>query len=91
MPGKALYSVGDAARLLEVSPSTLRSWERRYGFPRPIRTSGGHRRYPAEMVGVLGHALRAKSPGIRHPSGVIERLVDDLDRIARTDPPHEQR
>jgi DNA-binding transcriptional MerR regulator len=31
--------------MLGVSPNTLRSWERRYGFPRPQRTAGGHRQY----------------------------------------------
>ena len=34
-----------AAGMLGVSPNTLRSWERRYGFPRPRRTPGGHRQY----------------------------------------------
>jgi MerR family transcriptional regulator, light-induced transcriptional regulator len=31
--------------MLGVSPNTLRSWERRYGFPRPGRSPGGHRQY----------------------------------------------
>jgi DNA-binding transcriptional MerR regulator len=31
--------------MLGVSPNTLRSWERRYGFPRPLRSPGGHRQY----------------------------------------------
>jgi DNA-binding transcriptional MerR regulator len=31
--------------MLGVSPNTLRSWERRYGFPRPRRSPGGHRQY----------------------------------------------
>jgi DNA-binding transcriptional MerR regulator len=31
--------------MLGVSPNTLRSWERRYGFPRPQRSAGGHRQY----------------------------------------------
>ncbi len=34
-----------AAVMLGVSPNTLRSWERRYGFPRPDRSAGGHRQY----------------------------------------------
>jgi DNA-binding transcriptional MerR regulator len=34
-----------AATMLDVSPNTLRSWERRYGFPRPERSAGGHRLY----------------------------------------------
>ncbi len=31
--------------MLGVSPNTLRSWERRYGFPCPRRSPGGHRQY----------------------------------------------
>src|ERR1700741_2618892 len=34
-----------AAVMLGVSPNTLRSWERRYGFPKPLRSAGGHRQY----------------------------------------------
>ncbi len=34
-----------AAVMLGVSPNTLRSWERRYSFPRPQRSPGGHRQY----------------------------------------------
>jgi MerR family transcriptional regulator, light-induced transcriptional regulator len=34
-----------AALMLGVSPNTLRSWERRYGFPQPHRSPGGHRQY----------------------------------------------
>ena len=39
-----------AAAMLGVSPNTLRSWERRFGFPEPRRTAGGHRQFDlAEM------------------------------------------
>lgn len=31
--------------MLGVSPNTLRSWERRYNFPSPVRSAGGHRQY----------------------------------------------
>lgn len=44
-----------AAAMLGVSPNTLRSWERRFGFPEPNRTSGGHRQYELAEV----EALRA--------------------------------
>ena len=35
----------EVARLVGVPATTIRSWERRYGWPRPARTMGGHRRY----------------------------------------------
>jgi DNA-binding transcriptional MerR regulator len=46
-----------AAVMLGVSPSTLRSWERRYGFPVPNRTAGGHRQYPLPQIEALRSAL----------------------------------
>lgn len=42
-----------AAAMLGVSPNTLRSWERRYGFPRPERTPGGHRQYDQAEIDAL--------------------------------------
>ena len=46
-----------AAELLGVSPNTLRSWERRFGYPAPERTSGGHRQYDLGDLEALRRAL----------------------------------
>jgi DNA-binding transcriptional MerR regulator len=46
-----------AAVMLGVSPNTLRSWERRYDFPRPLRSPGGHRQYALAEIESLRHAL----------------------------------
>ncbi len=35
----------EAALLLNVSPNTLRAWERRFGYPKPQRSAGRHRMY----------------------------------------------
>ena len=44
-------SIGELARRTDVPVPTLRSWEDRYGFPRPRRLASGHRRYdPAEAA-----------------------------------------
>jgi MerR family transcriptional regulator, light-induced transcriptional regulator len=55
MPG---IRTSAAADLLGVSPSTLRSWERRLGYPRPRRTPGNHRQYDLAEVETLREALR---------------------------------
>lgn len=47
-----------AAELLGVTPSTLRSWERRLGYPQPQRTNGNHRQYDLEQLESLREALR---------------------------------
>src|SRR3954447_6767043 len=46
-----------AAELLGVSPNTLRSWERRFGYPAPRRSAGGHRQYELEELEALRRAL----------------------------------
>ncbi len=45
--------------MLGVSPSTLRAWERRFGFPAPRRSPGGHRQYDLADVEALRHGLQA--------------------------------
>src|SRR3712207_7076983 len=79
-----------AAELLGVSPNTLRSWERRFGYPTPRRTSGGHRQYELGELEALRRALlethnissaiqvaqqRGEGPGSAH------RLLEALDRF----------
>ena len=43
--------------MLGVSPNTLRSWERRYGFPQPHRSPGGHRQFALAEIEALRLAL----------------------------------
>src|ERR1700709_1452024 len=46
-----------AAAMLGVSPNTLRSWERRFGFPAPRRTQGGHRQFELGEIEALRSAF----------------------------------
>jgi DNA-binding transcriptional MerR regulator len=46
-----------AAAMLGVSPSTLRSWERRLGYPSPRRSEGGHRRFELAEIQALKQAF----------------------------------
>jgi MerR family transcriptional regulator, light-induced transcriptional regulator len=48
----------EAAALLNITPSTLRAWEQRFGFPVPQRSPGGHRAYAHAEVAALQAALR---------------------------------
>jgi DNA-binding transcriptional MerR regulator len=45
-----------AAALLGVSPNTLRSWEGRFGYPKPRRTEGGHRQFDLAEIESLRQA-----------------------------------
>ena len=46
-----------AAAMLGVSPNTLRSWERRFGYPAPRRTQGGHRQFDLTEIEALRQAF----------------------------------
>src|SRR5439155_11199896 len=48
----------EAAALLNVSPNTLRAWERRFGFPKPKRSQGRHRLFTHGEVAALRDALQ---------------------------------
>jgi MerR family transcriptional regulator, light-induced transcriptional regulator len=56
-----------AAAMLGVSPNTLRSWERRFGFPEPRRTAGGHRQFELGEI----EALRAAFEQTHNVSSAI--------------------
>jgi DNA-binding transcriptional MerR regulator len=43
--------------MLGVSPNTLRSWERRFGYPMPRRTAGGHRQFDLAEIEALRQAF----------------------------------
>ena len=46
-----------AAAMLGVSPNTLRSWERRLGYPSPRRSEGGHRQFELAEIEALRQAI----------------------------------
>ena len=51
----------EVARLAGVSPDTIRLYERRGLLPRPRRTAGGYRQYPADTVERVKLVRRALS------------------------------
>jgi DNA-binding transcriptional MerR regulator len=74
--------------MLGVSPNTLRSWERRFGFPTPRRTAGGHRQFDVRELEALRQAFeqthnvssavrlaRERGPGPASPRRLRSALV----------------
>ena len=72
-PAAGLTITGVAART-GVSAPALRAWEQRYGFPRPVRLPGGHRRYPETEV-VRIEAVVAERAAGRSLEAAIARAV----------------
>lgn len=54
-----LYTIGEVAAMLGVSPHTIRAWERRHGLVHPARTPSRQRRYRGEDVELLRNVKRA--------------------------------
>ena len=76
-----MLSIGALSRATGVPVETLRTWERRYGFPAPIgRIDSGHRRYPIECVERLRLVVRAL--GLGHKPSIVlpssPRALHDL-------------
>ena len=59
MTNQDLYTIGEVAAILGVSPHTIRAWERRHGIVKPLRTQTMQRRYRAEDVEFLREVKRA--------------------------------
>lgn len=62
---EAPLSIGGLSRATGVAVETLRTWERRYGFPAPVRTPSGHRRYTLETAERLRRVQAAIARGHR--------------------------
>ncbi len=64
MEGPTL-SIGALSKTTGIPAETLRTWERRYGFPQPKRSPGGHRIYSAEIIDELKLIRDALQQGYR--------------------------
>jgi MerR family transcriptional regulator, light-induced transcriptional regulator len=93
-------TISSVSSLLGIPIPTLRSWERRYGYPTPHRTGGRHRRYSTAEVDLLralrdeitrGHPAREAVDIVRRARPTTgadrdERLEDLLSSAMRLDP-----
>ncbi|WP_394436366.1 MerR family transcriptional regulator [Streptomyces sp. SGAir0957] len=57
-------TTGALARRLGVAPTTLRTWDRRYGLGPAQRADGHHRRWSAEDVAVVEEMCRLTATGL---------------------------
>ncbi|MFZ4514279.1 MAG: MerR family transcriptional regulator [Geothrix sp.] len=78
--GTGLLSIGDISAVTGLSVDVIRIWERRYGFPSPIRLPSGHRRYPEVDLQRLRLVAEALAHGQR-PALVARADADALRRM----------
>ena len=66
----SLLSIGDICSETGLSSDVVRVWERRYGFPMPVRLPSGHRRYRTEDLHRLRLIAEAVASGHRPSTAV---------------------
>lgn len=72
-----LYSIGAAAKIIDVPAATLRAWEERYGVVRPIRSEGSQRLYSRNQVEQLKF-IKAQLDGGASAADAHRLLSEDL-------------
>jgi DNA-binding transcriptional MerR regulator len=75
-----LLSIGAVERDSGIARDTLRIWERRYGFPEPVRNEKGERMYPEAQLRRLQRIRRLLDQGLR-PGKVVALSDADLDLL----------
>lgn len=81
MPRTLMMSIAAVERDTGLSKDTLRVWEKRYGFPNPVRDAQGERCYPLDQLERLRLIKRLLDVGHR-PGRVVALPVADLQTLA---------
>ena len=85
-----LWPMGAVTRRTGIGEHTLRAWERRFGFPKPLRLASGHRRFSGEQVQHLLLIAKALESGYRAgdivplPLSELELLLQSSGAFDRT-------
>ena len=84
-----LYSIGVVERDTGIGRDTLRVWERRYGFPEPVRSEKGERKYSEKQLRQLQRIRRLLDQGMR-PGKLLplgEEGLDELEASLQSEQP----
>ncbi|MEM6730902.1 MAG: MerR family transcriptional regulator [Myxococcota bacterium] len=82
-PGR--YPIKKFVRLTGVSAATLRSWERRYGIPNPVRDGSGYRLYRDEDLELVRRMVELVDDG-HSASSAARAAAKSVDRDLRPEP-----
>jgi len=95
VPEEQLLPMGAVTRRTGIGEHTLRVWERRFGFPQPLRLPSGHRRYTMDQVQQLTMIHEALRCGYRAgdvvplPREKLEKLLEECGQVSQSDEPAE--
>ena len=69
-------SIGELSSRTGVTPSTLRIWEERHGFPVPTRLESGHRRYAESDAALVSEVARLRDAGLRLDAAITSARAE---------------
>lgn len=72
-----VYTIAEVEERTGLSSALLRQWERRYGFPRPERSPGGHRLYSQTDLEALRQIKNWIAEGVA-PAQAVRRYLEGL-------------
>ena len=80
-PSNQSLHIAEVERETGLSKDLLRVWERRYGFPKPLRDANDERVYPVDQVQRLRTLKRLIDQGLR-PRHIVGLPAEELARLA---------
>ena len=78
-----LWPMGAVTRRTGIGEHTLRAWERRFGFPAPLRLASGHRRYSGDQVQHLRLIAKALESGYR-AGDIVPMPLAELEQLLQS-------
>jgi len=72
------FAIGELSRRTGVPQATLRTWETRYGLPRPHRLPGGHRRYDESAVREVERVVAHRTAGMNTEAAVARVVAERI-------------
>lgn len=80
------FGISSVERETGLSKDVLRMWERRYGFPHPVRDGNGERLYAPAQIAKLRAIKRLMDVGMR-PGRIVRLSLAELNALADTHAP----
>lgn len=78
-----LWPMGAVTRRTGIGEHTLRAWERRFGFPTPLRLASGHRRFSGEQVQHLLLIAKVLESGYR-AGDIVPLPLSELEQLLQS-------
>ncbi|MDW8373144.1 MAG: MerR family transcriptional regulator [Planctomycetota bacterium] len=75
------YNINEASKACGLSPSVLRIWELRYGWPNPRRRANGYRAYSQHQVNELKRVAQL----VKNGTPISQIIVDGMPRLPAID------